>query len=106
MSRDQPDAVGVVAKDAVVVEAQRVDRAGGGARAASGAAVGEGLELERQRHVQPPAAGGAEGLDRGDEAVQRRGMPLVDDVLRRSARANCAWIAGERLCATGLPTTA
>ena len=102
----QAGAVGVVADPAVGVEAQRVAGAGELARAACGAATSANASnLNGSVTLQPLRAGRGEARApwprsrrAGRAAARRRSdMPVC--------RANAAWIAGDWLCATGLPST-
>jgi len=65
----QADAVEVLRLDTVAVKTQRIGGAGQARVVAGLGGGGQRLQLERQRHVQPPAAGGAKGRQRAGKAA-------------------------------------
>ncbi len=103
----QAGAVGVVA------DASRRRRSAGRCmrrrrrRARSGAAASaKASNLNGIVTLQPRAPPAANAARRGGEAVERTEQALVASPARRSGAANAAWMNGDWLCATGLPTTA
>jgi len=83
---DETDAVEVLGPDACAIERQRVGRAGNPCALAYLGRVRVGFELERRGDVEAAAAGGAERVDGGVEAVERRLDRLVGQILPRRAR--------------------
>src|SRR5439155_22504491 len=90
----QADAVGVVAAD-VPAEDEGIHRLRGSRSRRDLAAIAKGGLLERQRHVEATAAGGAKFVDGALEAIERRRDTLVGDVLAGGLRE--ARMDGRRL---------